>query len=216
MGQKIHPQLFRLGTTTTWKAKWFANAHNYSKFLLEDFKIRKIVTDKVKRGASDIEIERFGNELTVNLFTSRPGMIIGRGGSGVEDLKKLLKKNVSAANLTINIREVKRPDTNAAVIANNIIEQIERRIPFRRAMKQAMEAAKQAHVQGIRISIAGRLNGAEIARRETLSFGSVPLHTVKAKIDYASKTAYTTYGTIGVKVWVQDAEEFTKEEVEQS
>lgn len=215
MGQKIHPQLFRLGATTTWKSKWFVDAKNYSKNLLEDFKIRKLITEKVKRGASEIEIERFGNDLTVNLLTSRPGMIIGRGGSGVEDLKKLLKKNVSAANVTINIREVKRPDTNAAVIANNIIEQIERRIPFRRAMKQAMEAAKQARVEGIRISIAGRLNGAEIARRETLSYGKVPLHTVKAKIDFASKTAYTTYGTIGVKVWVLDAEEFTKEEVEQ-
>lgn len=200
MGQKIHPQLFRLGTSTTWKSKWF-DAKNYAKYLLEDLNIRKIVFAKFKRSVADIEIERFGNELAVNLYSSRPGTIIGRGGSGVEEFKKMLKKQVSSSVVNVNIREIKNPDTHAAVIANNIVEQIERRIPFRRAMKQAMEAAKQARVEGIRISIAGRLNGAEIARRETLSYGKVPLHTIKQPIDYAEKIAQTTYGTIGVKVW---------------
>jgi small subunit ribosomal protein S3 len=200
MGQKIQPHLFRLGITSSWKSKWF-DTKDYAKYLLEDYRIRNLVAAKFKRGVSDVEIERFGNELTVNMFTSRPGMIIGRGGSGVEEFKKALKKKVAAVNVNVNIREIKQPDTDAGSIANNIVEQIERRIPFRRAMKQAMEAAKQARVQGIRISIAGRLNGAEIARRETLSFGKVPLHTLKVPIDYAEKTAQTTYGTIGVKVW---------------
>jgi len=203
MGQKIHPQLLRLGITTQWKSKWF-EAKNYAKYLLEDYRIRETVNAQFKRAVADIEIERFGNQLAINLYTSRPGVIIGRGGSGVEELKKKLKPVISAIHLDVNIREIKRPDTNAAVIANSIVEQIERRIPFRRAMKQAMEAAKQARVEGIRISIAGRLNGAEIARRETLSFGKVPLHTIKAPIDFAGKTAHTTYGTIGVKVWTLD------------
>lgn len=205
MGQKIHPQLFRLGETTFWKSKWF-DAKNYGKYLLEDYKIRKLVAEKFKRGVADTEIERYGSELTVNLHTPRPGQIIGRGGAGVEEFKKVLKKVVSATNLNVNIREIKRPDTDAGAIANNIADQIERRIPFRRAMKQAIEAAKQARVDGIRISIAGRLNGAEIARRETLSYGKVPLHTIKYPINYAEVVAQTTYGTIGIKVWTLDSQ----------
>jgi len=200
MGQKVHPHLFRLGTTTQWKSRWF-DRKNYSKNLLEDLQIRKLVAVQFKRGVAETDIERFGNNLVINLHTSRPGMVIGRGGSGVEEFKKKLKKVISTDNPTVNIIEIKNPDANAAVITNNIVEQIERRIPFRRAVKQTMESAKQARVQGIRISLAGRLNGAEIARRETFSYGKVPLHTIKYAIDYAESTAHTTYGTIGVKVW---------------
>ncbi len=203
MGQKINPQLFRLGQTSTWQSKWF-DTKNYAKYLLEDFRLRQAVLLKLRKAVAEIEIERTGQNTTINLLTSRPGMIIGRGGAGVEDLRKILKPISSTTNLTINIQEIKNPDSSAAVIANNIVEQIERRIPFRRALKQAIEAGKQARVEGMRISIAGRLNGAEIARRETLSFGKVPLHTIKSPINYASRTAYTTYGTIGVKVWVLD------------
>lgn len=206
MGQKVHPHLFRLGTTTQWKSRWF-DRKNYSKFLLEDMAIRKLSKDQFKRGVADVEIERFGNNLVINLFTSRPGMVIGRGGSGVEEFKKKVKKTTKIANPTVNIVEIKKPDVHAAVIANNIAEQLERRIPFRRVIRQTLEAAKQARVQGIRISIAGRLNGAEIARRETFSHGKVPLHTIKYAIDYADTTAFTTYGTIGIKVWTLPATE---------
>lgn len=201
MGQKIHPHLMRLGVTSGWKARWL-DTKNYAKLLLSDYNIRKITNAKLKRAASDLEIERVGNDVNLIIWTSRPGVIIGRGGAGVEELKKALKPYVLVGNLNVNIQEIRNPDISAAVIANNIVEQIEKRIPFRRAIKQAIESAKQSKAQGVRIVIAGRLNGAEIARREVFSFGKVPLHTIKYFIDYAFKTAYTTYGTIGVKVWV--------------
>jgi small subunit ribosomal protein S3 len=201
MGQKIHPHLFRLGTTSTWKSRWL-DTKNYPRLLLEDYKIRMATNTKFKKAIADLEIERVGNEINLIVWTSRPGMIIGRGGAGVEDLKKILKPLAVGSTINITIQEVPNPESSAAVIAGNIVEQIEKRIPFRRAIKQSVEAAKQAQVQGIRIVIAGRLNGAEIARREVFGFGKVPLHTIKYFIDYAFRTAFTTYGTIGVKVWV--------------
>jgi len=201
MGQKIHPHLFRLGVTSKWKARWF-DSKNYAKFLLEDYKIRQLVNAKLKRAANDLEIERVGSDMNLVILTSRPGVIIGRGGAGFEDLKQAVKKLTTATNVNINIQEIHDPETSASVIANNIVEQIEKRIPFRRAIKQSIEAARQAKAEGVRIVIAGRLNGAEIARREVFGFGKVPLHTIKRFIDYSFKTAYTTYGTIGVKVWV--------------
>jgi len=201
MGQKIHPHLFRLGVNAKWHSRWF-NTKEYPRFLLEDYRVRKAVTDKFKKSITDLEIERVSSDLSLTIITSRPGVIIGRGGAGVEELKKLIKTLTKATNVTVNIQEVANPETSAAVIANNIVEQIEKRIPFRRAIKQAMEAARQAKAEGVRIVIAGRLNGAEIARREVFSFGKVPLHTIKRFIDYSFRTAYTTYGTIGVKVWV--------------
>ncbi len=204
MGQKIHPHLFRLGTTSSWRSRWL-DSKNYPKLLLEDYKIRTITNSKFKKAATDLEIERVGNNLNLIIWTSRPGVIIGRGGAGVEELKKLLKPVTGTGSINITIQEIPNPDSSAAVIATNIVEQIEKRIPFRRAIKQAVESAKQARVQGIRVVIAGRLNGAEIARREVFGFGKVPLHTIKHFIDYAFRTAYTTYGTIGVKVWVLPA-----------
>lgn len=206
MGQKIHPHLFRLGVTSHWRTRWF-DAKNYPKLLLQDYQVRKLINDKLKRAVADLEIERVGADLTVIIMTSRPGVIIGRGGAGIEDLKKAIKKLTKINNVNINIQEIHNPDTSASVIAGNIVEQIEKRIPFRRAVKQAIEAAKQARAEGIRIVIAGRLNGAEIARREVFAYGKVPLHTVKRFIDYSFRTAYTTYGTIGVKVWVMSPEE---------
>lgn len=206
MGQKINPHLFRLGVTSAWKARWL-DTKNYSKLLLEDYHIRRIANAKLKKAASDLEIERVGNDINLIVWTARPGVIIGRGGAGIEELKQAIKPALHGGNLNINIQEIRNPDISAAVIANNIVEQIEKRIPFRRAIKQAVEGAKQSKAQGIRIVIAGRLNGAEIARREVFSFGKVPLHTIKHFIDYAFKTAYTTYGTIGVKVWVLPPEE---------
>ena len=201
MGQKIHPHLFRLGITTAWRSRWL-DTKNYPKLLLEDYKIRGLVNSKFKKAVSELEIERVGNDTNLIIWTSRPGMIIGRGGAGIEELRQTIKRFAPASNVNVSIQEVRDPETSAAVIAGNIVEQIEKRIPFRRAIKQALEAARQAKAQGIRIVIAGRLNGAEIARREVFSFGKVPLHTIKYFIDYAFRTAYTTYGTIGVKVWV--------------
>jgi len=201
MGQKIHPHLFRLGTSSQWHSRWF-DIKNYPKLLLEDYKIRQLVNDKFRKSVTDLDIERVGADLTLNIITSRPGVIIGRGGAGVEEIKKMIKQLTQTANVNVNIQEVSNPETSAAVIANNIIEQIEKRIPFRRAIKQSLESARQAKAEGVRIVISGRLNGAEIARREVFSFGKVPLHTIKRFIDYAFRTAYTTYGTIGVKVWV--------------
>lgn len=201
MGQKIHPHLFRLGITSTWRSRWL-DSKNYPRLLLEDYRIRMATNNKFKKAVTDLEIERVGNEINLIIWTSRPGMIIGRGGAGVEDLKKILKPLASTSTINITIQEVPNPESSAAVIATNIVEQIEKRIPFRRAIRQSIESAKQARVQGIRIVIAGRLNGAEIARREVFGFGKVPLHTIKYFIDYAFRTAYTTYGTIGVKVWI--------------
>jgi len=201
MGQKIHPHLFRLGVTTNWRSRWFDVKH-YPKLLLEDYQIRKVVGDKFKRAVVELEIERVGADLTLTILTSRPGVIIGRGGAGVEEIKKIIKTITHLTNVTVNIQEVRNPETSAAVIANGIVEQIEKRIPFRRAVKQALESARQAKAEGAKIVISGRLNGAEIARREAFGFGKVPLHTIKRAIDYAFRTAYTTYGTIGVKVWV--------------
>ncbi|MDD5605833.1 MAG: 30S ribosomal protein S3 [Patescibacteria group bacterium] len=212
MGQKVHPRLFRLGQTTKWGSRWF-DIKNYRQYLLQDYTIRQVIVRRFPRsGIADIDIERFGSEIRVTIHTSRPGVIIGRGGAGIETAKKEIAKTVKD-KLEIEIKEVKNPESNAAVIASNIAEQIERRLPFRRAVKQSIEAAKQARVQGIRISVAGRLNGADIARTEIFNFGKVPLHTIKQQVDYALRTAYTTYGTIGVKVWVlaskeaQDSEE---------
>ncbi len=200
MGQKINPKLFRLGNTTTWSSRWFDDKH-YAKFLLADYHIRAITLKKFKRAVADIDIERTGTNLIVNVSTARPGVIIGRGGAGVEELKNDIKK-IAGGNVTVNIVEIKNPEGSAAVIANSIVEQIEKRIPFRRALKQSLESAKQARVEGAKVTVAGRLNGAEIARTESLSYGKIPLHTIKHHIDYAARTALTTYGTIGVKVWI--------------
>lgn len=207
MGQKIHPKLFRLGQTTTWSSRWF-DTKNYHVFLLQDYRIREAINTRFpKSGIAEIEIERFGSEIKVTINSSRPGVIIGRGGAGIEAVKKDIKKSIAKEKLEIEIKEIRNPESNAAVVAGGIAEQIERRLPFRRAAKQAVEAAKQANVQGIRISIAGRLNGADIARREMFNYGKVPLHTIKQPIDYALRTAATTYGTIGVKVWILPAQE---------
>jgi len=211
MGQKIHPHLFRLGITSDWRSRWF-DLKNYGKLVVEDNKIRLMAAKKFKKAAiAYTDIERFGNNLTITLHTARPGVIIGRGGASIDGFKKDIEK-LANNTVTVNIQEIRVPEESAAVVANNIVEQIERRIPFRRVAKQALEASKQVKVKGIRISIAGRLNGAEIARRETFSFGTVPLHTIKQSIDYALRTAYTTYGTIGVKVWIVTNKKVSKED----
>ena len=211
MGQKVNPKSIRLKINENWQSRWFSK-QNYADNLIADLKIREILTIKLKEASvSDIVISRDANKVTIDIRSGRPGVIIGRGGTGTDDLKKLLKKYV-ANRLQINIIEVKKPDADAAIIAQNIAIQIEKRIPFRRAMKQAVEKAREAGVKGVKVVVAGRLNGADIARSEKAMQGTVPLSTFKSKIQYKHIQAHTTYGVIGVKVWVYDGEQETVED----
>jgi small subunit ribosomal protein S3 len=210
MGQKVHPIAFRLGITQNWKSRWF-NKKKFQEFLQEDYHIRTFLAKKlIKAGVDSIEIERLANVINVIIKAARPGLIIGRGGSGIEDLKKELKsllhkklKTTLKMDLRLSVEEIKGAETRAAVVAQGIVEQIEKRIPFRRVLKQNIERVSQSKdVQGVKIMIKGRLDGNEIARREWLRRGRIPLQTLRAAIDYAPATAYTTYGTIGIKVWI--------------
>lgn len=204
MGHKINPTSFRLKITDTWKSKWFSKS-NYVELLHEDIKIRQYLeTHLRKAGLSRIDIERLNDgTITVIIRTTKPGLIIGKGGAGIEELKKRLKTKLGIKKeLKVNIEDEKDVNLHAQVIANEIAEQIEKRVAFRRLMKQALERVMQAGAKGVKVAIGGRLNGAEIARTEHLSSGKIPLHTLRADIDFARSTAHTTYGTIGIKVWV--------------
>ncbi|MFA5157793.1 MAG: 30S ribosomal protein S3 [Patescibacteria group bacterium] len=202
MGQKVNPTSWRLKVNETWKSRWFAS-NNYAELLHQDLKIRKYLRAEYSQAAiSDIEIDRDANKITVTIKTARPGVIIGRGGAGASKIKEGVEKLVSGSKVKVNIEEVKNPDANARVVAENISSQIERRMPFRRALKQSIEKAQQAGVKGIKVQISGRLNGAEIARSEKAIYGLVPLSSIKSQIDYAYVAARTTYGIVGIKVWI--------------
>lgn len=213
MGQKVHPRIFRLGTIGTWKSKWFAK-RDYAALLEQDIKIRKYLAKKLRdAGLASIETERSGGKMTLNLYSSKPGIIIGRGGAGAEDLKKDIKKRFlgkKKTQLNINIHEVAKPDLSANIVCQSIIDQLEKRMPFRRVAKRAIEQVMQAGAKGVKINLGGRLGGAEIARQEKFAQGSIPLHTLRADIDYGRNAAHTTYGTIGVKVWINRGEVFKK------
>jgi small subunit ribosomal protein S3 len=211
MGQKVNANSLRLNITDTWKSRWLTKG-NFSKFLAEDTKIRAFLSIELKKaGLVRIDIERFANTTAVTVKTTKPGMIIGKGGEGIETLKKKINKHLGyKAELKINIEEVKEVNLQANVIAQNIADQIEKRIAFRRAMKQAIEQVMEAGALGVKIECAGRLGGAEIARSERLFKGKLPLHTLRANIDFARITAFTTYGTIGIKVWINKGEVFTQ------
>ena len=201
MGQKVHPHGLRLGIIRTWDSRWFA-AKGYSDLLLEDFKVRTHLKKKLYQAAlSKIDIERSGNKLTVNLHAARPGIIIGKKGSEVEALRDELKK-MTGKEVFVNIREVRNAEVDAQLIAENIAGQLERRVGFRRAMKKSMQTATAMGAKGIKIICSGRLGGAEIARIEKYMEGKVPLHTLRANVEFGSATAHTTYGTNGVKVWI--------------
>lgn len=211
MGQKVNPKSIRLKINELWLSKWFSK-NSYRDNLIADLKIRRELEKKLKEAAiSKIEISRDSNKVTVNIYSGRPGVVIGRGGSGTEDLKKLLV-NFIKDKIQINIIEVKKPDADAAIIAQSVANQIEKRIPYRRAVKQTIERAKTAGIKGIKIMVSGRLNGAEIARSEKMAFGTVPLSTFKSDIDYKYLVASTTYGTIGIKVWVYKGERLLTDE----
>ena len=205
MGQKVNPKSIRLKINENWQSKWFGRL-NFAENLIADVKIRRMLIVRFKDASiSNIDIKRDANKVTIDIFSGRPGVVIGRGGSGSEELKKLLSTLVKD-KIQINIIEIKKPDGNAAIIAQNLANQIEKRMPFRRAMKQALEKAKNSGAMGMKVQISGRLNGADIARSEKLSFGTVPLGTFKSSIDYKSLTALTTYGIIGIKVWIYNGE----------
>ncbi|MBI2607787.1 MAG: 30S ribosomal protein S3 [Candidatus Doudnabacteria bacterium] len=209
MGQKINATSFRLNITDTWKSRWLTKS-NFSKYLREDTKVRAFLTQILKKaGLVRVDIERFGPTMTIAIKTTKPGMIIGKGGGGVEDLKKKILKHLKTKlDLKINIEEARDINLQAPVIAQNIADQVEKRISFRRAMKQAIDQVMEAGALGVKVEVAGRLGGADIARTERLFKGKLPLHTLRANIDFAKVTAFTTYGTIGVKVWINKGEVF--------
>ncbi len=206
MGQKVHPHGLRLGIIKDWDAKWYANDKSFSDNLMEDMKIRKHVKGKLfVAGVSRIEIERAANKIKVNVHTAKPGIVIGKGGTLIEVLRKELEK-ITGKNILINISEIRSPELDAQLVAENIASQLERRISFRRAMKQSMSRTMKAGAKGIKTSVSGRLGGAEIARTEHYHEGTIPLQTLRADIDYGFHEATTTYGKIGVKVWVYKGE----------
>ncbi len=201
MGQKVHPKGLRLGIIKEWDSKWYASK-NYRELLHEDLAIRSYIKKKLyQAGVSRIEIERAANRLRVGIHTAKPGIVIGRGGTEVEALRKELE-SLTGKQVNVNIVEIKKPELDAQLVAENVAAQLEKRVAFRRAMKQAVARAMRAGAQGVRIEVGGRLAGAEMARNEWYSEGKVPLHTLRADIDYGFAEALTTYGKIGVKVWI--------------
>lgn len=201
MGQKTNPIGFRIGVTRTWDSRWFAKK-NYAELLHEDLMIRKVLKKKLfQAGVSKIEIERAANKVKVNIYSARPGLIIGKKGSGVDQLRadvQALTKN----ELLLNVLEVRKPEIDATLVSESIASQLEKRVAFRRAMKKALATAIKMGVRGIKVRVSGRLGGAEIARTEGYSEGSIPLHTLRADIDYGTAEASTTYGLIGIKTWI--------------
>ena len=205
MGQKVNPHGFRVGIIKDWDSKWFADK-DYEKYLLEDIKIREYIKAKLMlSGISRITIERAAQKTRISIYTAKPGMVIGRQGSNIEVLKNELKQ-FTDSNVDINIVEIKTPDMDATLVAENIASQLERRIAFRRAMKQSVTRTMRLGAKGIKITCGGRLGGAEIARSESYREGSIPLHTLRADIDYGTAEAHTTYGRIGIKVWIYKGE----------
>jgi small subunit ribosomal protein S3 len=206
MGQKVHPHGARVGVIKDWDARWYANKKDFAKYLEEDHKIRNFLKEKLyAAGISKIEIERAANKITVGLHTGKPGIVIGKGGTGVEQIRDELSKLTGKA-VSLNIYEIRRPEVDAQLIAENIASQLERRISFRRAMKQAIGRAMKAGAKGIKTQVSGRLGGADIARAEGYHEGSIPLQTLRANIQYGFAEADTTYGKIGVKVWIYKGE----------
>ena len=218
MGKKINPKIFRLSVTKEWPSKWFGFGKQYSKWVEQDVSARRyILRELIEAGVDRVEVERNVGKVSIGIYTAKPGLIIGRGGAGVEDLKKKLHrkffKDYKPGNINLNIYEVDRPNLSAQILVQSMKLEIEKRMPFRRVMKQAVRRVERAGALGIKIIVGGRLNGAEIARSEMLTSGKVPLHTLRADIDYARGAANTTYGVIGIKVWIYKGDKFAKEEI---
>lgn len=207
MGQKVNPISMRLQVNKDWRSKWFANKREYATYLEKDLSVRKMIQNKLgsRAAINKVDIERSPNLVTVTIFTAKAGVVIGRGGSGAQELKAAIEK-IYQAQTRVNIEEVKKPELHAKLVAENIAHQIERRISFRRAVKSTAAATMRAGAKGVRVEVSGRLNGAEMSRREKEVQGSVPLHTLRADIDYAHVGAQTAAGIIGVKVWIYKGE----------
>lgn len=216
MGKKINPKIFRISVTKAWPSKWYSTGSEYIKNVEQDVLIRRHLLKTLREAGVDrVEIERSTDKITISIYTAKPGIIIGRGGTGVEDLKKKVHskflKNYKPSDIKINIHEVDRPNLSAQIIVQQMAIDIEKRMPFRRVMKQAIGRAERAGALGVKVVVSGRLNGVEIARTEMLASGKVPLHTLRADIDYARGVAITTYGTIGIKVWIYKGDKFSNE-----
>ena len=212
MGQKVNPIGFRVGINRGWDSVWFAKKNEYGNYLIEDYRIRDYIKNNVRNsGVSKVQIERTSKKCIVTIYTSRPGFVIGKKGSDIEKIKKNLGK-LSKQELSLNIKEVKKPELNSFLVADNIAQQLVKRIAYRRTMKRAIQSALRLGAKGIRVCISGRLGGNEIARSEWQREGSVPLHTLRADVDYAEAEALTTYGIIGIKVWIYKGEIFKKEQ----
>jgi small subunit ribosomal protein S3 len=206
LGRKVHPYGFRLGVIRDWKARWYAEGKDYANLLHEDLMIRQYVYDSTGRaGISRIEVERFPNQVSVTIWTARPGIVIGRKGAAVKILRKELE-DVTGKRVSVDVQEIDQPELDARLVAENVVAQLERRISHSRAMKRAVQAAMRAGAQGVKVMCKGRLHGAEMARQAWVREGQVPLQTLRADIDYAQDEAHTTYGRIGVKVWVYKGE----------
>jgi small subunit ribosomal protein S3 len=215
VGQKVNPHGLRVGVIKGWNAKWYANKKNFADNLIEDNQIRKFVKKELfSAGISKIEIERAAKRVKLNIYTAKPGVVIGKGGAGIESLKNKLLQFVNGKNVLINIVEVKSAEADAQLMAENIAAQLEKRISFRRAMKQTMQRAMKHGIKGVKTSCSGRLGGAEIARTEHYHEGTIPLQTLRADIDYGFAEADTTYGKIGVKVWIYNGEFLPTKRVE--
>lgn len=219
MGNKVHPTGIRLGITTNWQSRWFGSKKIYREQLRKDVEMRQFIMAKWKAAAiASVVIERSASAIRLMIHTSRPGVLIGRGGTGIEDLARVIKKRFFAgkkADLKVEVQEVKNAETNAMLVGQQVAEQLEKRMPFRRVLKGMLDQVEgNKEVEGVKIEIAGRLGGAEMSRREWLSRGKIPLHTLRADIDFARTEARTTYGVIGVKTWIYKGEKFTKKETE--
>ena len=210
MGQKVNPNGFRLGVNRTWSSRWFSKS-NYAKFLHQDLEIKKYVEQKLKNASiSKVNIERAAKKLRISIYSSRPGIIIGKKGADIESLKNRLTK-LSNLEVFLDIKEVRKPEVEAKLVAENIARQLEKRVSFRRAMKKAVQSSMRLGAKGVKILCSGRLGGAEIARSEKYLEGSVPLHTLRSDIDYATAEAETTYGICGIKVWINKGEILNKD-----
>ncbi len=206
MGQKTHPKGFRLGVSKTWDSSWFADGRKYAELVHQDEYVRKVLKQRLKHtGIAKIEIERPSGKMIINIFTSRPGLVIGKKGAGIDALRLEMQQK-TAEEVVVNIREVRKAEIDAQLVAENIANQLERRVAFRRAMKKAVESALKLGAEGIRLQCSGRLGGAELARREWYREGRVPLHTLRADVDYGFAEAQTTYGKIGIKTWIYKGE----------
>lgn len=214
MGNKVHPNAFRIGVIRGWDGIWFGVKKQYAQTLQEDVKIRAFLKKQLKEALVDhVEIERSRQEIRLNIHSAKPGVIIGRGGTGIEDITKKLREEFfrgRRVKMSVNVKEIQQPSLSASVIGQQIAADIEKRMPFRRVMKMAIDRAKKAGALGVKVRVSGRLNGSEIARRETIADSKIPLHTMRADIDFASVTAHTIWGTIGVKVWINRGEVFAK------